>query len=46
MMSGRLNTSYLAAIFLAPIIVQGWIALLNVGAHRAVVDDYALFYGL
>src|ERR1035438_4974167 len=35
-----------AAVFLAPVIVQGGIAFLNVGSHRAVVHDNALFHGL
>ena len=35
-----------AAILLAPIVVQGGIAHLDVGAHRTVVDDDAVAHGL
>ncbi len=35
-----------AAVFLAPIIVKGRIALLDVGPHRAVVDNDALLHEL
>jgi hypothetical protein len=35
-----------AAIFLAPIVVEGGVAHLDVSAHRAVVNDNALLHGL
>src|SRR5579862_9363694 len=34
------------AVFFAPIIVECRIALVNIGAHRAVIDDDALAHGL
>ncbi len=37
---------HFAAILLAPVIVQGGIALLDVGPHRPVVNDDAFAHGL
>ena len=35
-----------AAVLLAPVVVQGRVALLDVGAHGAVVDYDSVFYEL
>ena len=43
---GTAEHQNLAAILLPPIVVEGGIALVNVGAHRAVVDNDAFFDGL
>src|SRR5215831_14282292 len=37
---------YFAAVLFAPEIIQGGITLLDVGAHRAVVDDDAVLHSL
>ena len=43
---GTAQHQHFATILLASVIVQGGIALLDVGPHCAVIDDNALFYGL
>src|ERR1700736_6300847 len=35
-----------AAVLLSPIIIQSGVALLDIGAHRPVVDDDAFAHGL
>ena len=37
---------HFVAVLPAPVIVQGWVPLVNVGPHRAVVDDDAFLHGL
>jgi len=37
---------HFAAILFAPVVIQRGIAFLDVGAHRAVVDDDALVHSL
>ena len=43
---GTAQHQHFAAILLAPVIVQGGIALLDVGSHGAVVHHDALFHSL
>ena len=43
---GAAQNEHLAAVFLAPVVVQGRIPLLDVRPHGAVVDDHAFFHEL
>ncbi len=43
---GTAEDQDLAAVFLAPVVVEGGVALLDVGAHGAVVDYDAVLYEL
>jgi hypothetical protein len=43
---GTAEHQHFAAVFLAPVVIQSRIALLDVGAHRAVVNYDAFFHEL